>query len=67
MCYIHMYIQQGIVDAIAVTRLLFKEKLKEFSQCYDLHGSGLKYREEEDKKKLAVLQDELILLETGSV
>lgn len=39
----------------------------EFSQCYDLHGSGLKYREEEDKKKIVILQDELILLETGSV
>lgn len=43
----------------------FLERLEEFSRCYDLHGSGLKHREEEDKKKMAILQDELILLETG--
>lgn len=41
------------------------KELKEFSCCYDLHGSGLKYREEEDKKNISILQDELILLETG--
>ena len=46
---------------------LFKERLKEFSYCYDLHGSGVKYREEEDKKKLGILSDELILLETGDL
>ena len=51
---------------LASSKQLFKEKLKEFSQCYDLHGSGLKYREEENKKKIALLQDELIVLETGS-
>lgn len=38
----------------------------EFGRRYDLHGSGLKYREEEDRKKIMVLQDELILLETGT-
>lgn len=46
-------------------RELFLQRLKKFSHCYDLHGLGSKYREEEDKKKVAVLQDELILLEIG--
>lgn len=50
-----------------MSRHLFRGKLAEFSQCYDLHGSGLKHREEEDRKQIMVLQDELILLETGSV
>ena len=30
-----------------------------------MHGSGAKYREEEARKQVASLQDELILLETG--
>lgn len=56
-----------MVSDLATTKQIFRGKLMEFSQCYDLHGSGLKYREEEDKKKIVILQDELILLETGSV
>ena len=54
-----------MVKALDTEKQLFLERLKEFSRCYDLHGSGLKHREEEDRKKTAVLQDELILLETG--
>lgn len=58
--------QQDITSTSAIEKQQFLERLKEFSCCYDLHGSGLKHREEEDKKKMAVLQDELILLETGT-
>ena len=57
--------QQLIVDEIAMKQQAFKESLKEFSRCYALHDLGLRHREEEDKKELAILNDELILLETG--
>ena len=46
-------------------RQSFADKLAEFGCCFDLHGSGYKYREEEARKKVSVLQEELVLLETG--
>lgn len=63
----HFVIQQENLSALATERELFEERLKQFSHSYDLHGSGLKHREEEDKKTIATLQDELLLLETGSI
>ena len=54
-----------MVRELTATKEHFRGKLVEFSQCYDLHGFGLKHREEENKKKIVLLQDELILLETG--
>jgi hypothetical protein len=57
--------QQAIIDDMVSTNQSLQSKLVEFSRRYDLHRSGLKYREEEDKKEIVELQDELILLETG--
>ena len=52
--------QQSVVDELALQQQLFRERLKEFCCCYDLHGSGLKYREEEDKKRLGILNDDSV-------
>ena len=41
------------------------DELLEFSQSYDLYGSGYKYREEQAERKTNVFQDELLLLEAG--
>lgn len=65
--YNYYCMQQRLVSDLATTRELFKKKLMEFSRRYDLHGSGLKYREEENRQRIVILQDELILLETGLV
>lgn len=43
----------------------FLEELKEFGKSYDLMGSGYKHREEQAKKRLSIVQDELLLLEAG--
>ena len=47
-------------------RLKFQQDLIHFSRCFDLHGSGMKYREDETRKHIAVLREELLLLETGT-
>ena len=39
--------------------------MNKFCCYYDLSGSGLRYREEQEKKELSTLQDELVLIETG--
>lgn len=43
----------------------FKKELTEFGCSYDLHGAGFKQRQEEAKRKIELLQDELLLLRTG--
>lgn len=62
----YLSLQQSMVEESSLQQQTFKESLKEFCRCYDLHGSGQRYREEEDKKQLAILNDQLILLETGN-
>ena len=47
------------------SRHLFLEEAKEFAKSYDLTGSGFKHREEQNRKKISILQDELLLLESG--
>lgn len=47
------------------SRETFRDELVEFGRGYDLHGAGCKHREEQAKRKLGVLQDELVLLEAG--
>lgn len=47
-------------------RQSFLDELVEFSQSYDLHDSGYKYREEQAKKKTCMMQDEMLLLEAGT-
>ena len=49
----------------AFYRQSFLDDLLEFSQSYDLNGLGYKYREEQAKRKIGVLQEELLLLEAG--
>lgn len=44
----------------------FKKELTEFGRNYDLHGAGFKRRQEETKRKIELLQDELLLLKTGT-
>ena len=44
----------------------FKKELTEFGRNYDLHGTGFKRRQEETKRKIELLQDELLLLKTGT-
>ena len=43
----------------------FLSEVKEFNKSYDLTGTSVKYREEQAKKKVAVLEEELELLGTG--
>lgn len=43
------------------------EELTEFGLSYDLHGSGYRYREEQAKRRIAVFQEELMLLEAGEL
>ena len=45
---------------------VFLEELKEFGKSYDLMGSGYKHREEQARKRLSIVQDELLLLEAGT-
>ena len=43
----------------------FLKEAKEFSQSYDLKRSGKCYREQQIKKKVTLLQAEILMLETG--
>jgi len=43
----------------------FDTVLNEFCCRYDLSGSGIKYREEQDKKLMSFIQNELTGLEAG--
>jgi len=54
-----------ILSHFLFCRQSFTDELSEFSRCFDLHGSGCKYRQEEARKQMSILQDELLLLETG--
>ncbi len=52
-------------DITLACRQSLVDDLLEFSQSYDLHGSGYTYREEQAKRRIGVLQEEVMLLEAG--
>lgn len=43
----------------------FFSEVKEFNRSYDLTGAGVQYREEQVKRKVSILEEELEFLETG--
>ena len=43
----------------------FLSEASDFNKSYDLQGKGLQYREQQTRKKIALIQDEILLLETG--
>ena len=45
----------------------FVSEVNEFNQSYDLTGAGVRYREQQAKRKVAVLKEELKLLKTGQM
>lgn len=45
----------------------FLDELKEFGRSYDLIGCGYKHREEQTQKRVCTLQDEVLLLEAGTL
>ena len=52
-------------DKVSTFRQNFLAEMAEFGHNYDLKGSGLQHREQQSKKHVALLQEELLLLETG--
>lgn len=50
----------------AQQQLVIKQ-LSVFSRCYDLQSLGHANRQEETKAKITLLQDQKLLLETGTV
>lgn len=60
------YLIYGYMYLLHVSyREQFLKETKEFSQSFDLKGSGKYYREQQMKKKVTLLQAETLMLETG--
>lgn len=65
-CYqLFLFPQEVMLKEYTSEKESFNNSLREFCYCYDLTGSGLKYREELEKRHLNSLQEELVLTETG--
>lgn len=46
---------------------MFLAEVVDFNKSYDLKGSGIKYREHQTQKQIELLQEEIALLETGTI